>query len=294
MNKKTLLVCAGVLVLAAMTTTALAGHIGGNVKSYTACVTTGGALTKIKEGDSPLNPCTVDQVVAHFSGGDITSIAAQTGGGLTGGGTNGAVSLSLRRDCASGDVVKWNGSTWACAADSNSTYTAGTGLDLTGSEFSIEPVYRVKNSPCPSGHFATGFDSDGDIRCAVPPSSAGVQAYSAHVGAVILAGTTTVISKTIPAGTYLLFASVALVNQDGDDAADGDSEASCSIPGFETGTQQLIWKDGVDTSDTKESLALSSAINHSGGAVELRCTEASPDVDVWNATLTAIKVDSLG
>ena len=52
---------------------------------------------------------------------------------------------------------------------------------------------------CASGQFANGFDADGDIQCAAPASSAGVQAYSAHVGEVILAGTTTVISKAIPA-----------------------------------------------------------------------------------------------
>jgi hypothetical protein len=36
------------------------------------------------------------------------------------------------------------------------------------------------------------------------------------------------------------------------------------------------------------------AINHSGRTVELRWTEDSADVDVFDATLTAITVDSLG
>ena len=39
--------------------------------------------------------------------------------------------------CANGQVGKWNGTAWACAADANTTYTAGAGLDLTGTVFSL-------------------------------------------------------------------------------------------------------------------------------------------------------------
>ncbi len=42
--------------------------------------------------------------------------------------------------CLSGQVVKWSGTAWECAADSNDgggTYTAGAGLELTGSTFSV-------------------------------------------------------------------------------------------------------------------------------------------------------------
>ncbi len=101
------------------------------------------------------------------------------------------------------------------------------------------------------------------------------------------------ISKTLPAASYLLFASVALINQDGNAAADEESEARCKIPGYDTGSVDLVWGD-VETAETKVSVSLASAINHAGGAVELRCEETSADVDVWNATLTAITVDSLG
>lgn len=37
---------------------------------------------------------------------------------------------------ANGQVLKYNGSTWAPAADVNTTYTAGTGLSLSGTTFS--------------------------------------------------------------------------------------------------------------------------------------------------------------
>jgi hypothetical protein len=69
------------------------------------------------------------------SGGTITGVAA--GVGLTGGGTSGNVTLGLTNACAGGQVLKWNGTTWACAndLDSNSggTITAVTaGAGLTG------------------------------------------------------------------------------------------------------------------------------------------------------------------
>lgn len=36
----------------------------------------------------------------------------------------------------SGQVIKWNGSAWAPAADAGTTYTAGTGIDITGTTIS--------------------------------------------------------------------------------------------------------------------------------------------------------------
>ncbi len=288
-------------VITALAGPAIAGHLTEGVKSYTGClVSKDGVIIKINEGNSPSSPCSGGQIAVHFSGGDITKISVT--GALTGGGDNGEVTIGLKPEftlptgCDTGEIAEWDGSAWACGIDNDTTYFAGTGLALGGTNnrtFSVAPDYRVKNTPdCSSGQFATGFASDGDIQCAAP-SAGGVHAYSAHVGATILAGDTLVISKTLPAGTYLLFASVALKNTDGNQADDERSAARCTIPGFDTGTVGLLWDSGLEIAETKESVALSSAINHGGGAVELRCSEESADVDVFNATLTAIKVDSL-
>lgn len=51
------------------------------------------------------------------SDGDITSVGATTGGGLTGGATSGAALLGLLTTCSSTQVLAWNGSAWACAAN---------------------------------------------------------------------------------------------------------------------------------------------------------------------------------
>ncbi len=45
-----------------------------------------------------------------------------------------------------GQVLKWNGSAWEPATDKDTTYTAGAGLDLTGTTFSILGTYQLPQS----------------------------------------------------------------------------------------------------------------------------------------------------
>jgi len=46
-------------------------------------------------------------------------------GGLMGGGTSGTVSLSLPNTCGAGQVLKWNGTVWACANDLDTDTNSG-------------------------------------------------------------------------------------------------------------------------------------------------------------------------
>ena len=277
-----------VLAVAAVGVVAIVGTTSagpaGAVKTFTGCLSAGdGLIIKVKEGTAPKSACSSGQVLARLSGGDITKISVT--GALTlpdgpGTGESGDVTIGLKpeftlpADCATGRVAKWNGSAWTCGVDNDTTYSAGTGLDLSASNaFSIEPDYRVKNTPdCPSGQFATGFDGDGDIQCAAPATPAGVRAYSSTVGETILAGDTVVTSKNLPAGTYLLFASVALLNTDGNANGDGYSVAVCRIPGYSTNNTELVWPD-EEFAESSQSVSLASAIVHAGGPVELRCEE---------------------
>jgi len=64
------------------------------------------------------------------------------------------------------------------------------------------------------------------------------------------------------------------------------------MPGYSTGSNVVRAQASEVTGSA--SLSVSSAITHAGGAVELKCTEEEADIDVLNATLTAIKVGSLG
>jgi hypothetical protein len=303
MRKLTLLAAIAVAIVVAGT--AVAAFPQDNVKLYTGCLTGGGALTYVAEGDSPLQQCSSPKQVVKLSGGDITSVNTPSGSGLSGGNTNGAVTLtldaghSLPTGCTTGEVPKSTGSNaWNCGTDNDHTYTAdGTTLGLSGNTFSIASGYRVKNNqPCDSGKFATGINESGELTCE-SPSTGGIHAYSKTIGTTVLAGETTLISQNLPPGNYLLFASVELVNRDVD-GTDRYSKGRCAIPGYGTTTHVIVWPNQLvdETSATEgaDSVSLSSALaGYSGGTVTLKCTEEEPDIDAFQATLTAIKVDSL-
>lgn len=95
----------------------------------------------ISDGNTVTLPAEVDGVI----GNELTDVG--TTGGLVrlGGGTAldpYKISLSI---CANGEVLKSNGTTWSCQPDAGgSSYTAGNGLQLTGSQFSV-------NSPTCAG-----------------------------------------------------------------------------------------------------------------------------------------------
>lgn len=289
MRRKLSAVALAIGVITVFAGSALAGHLGG-VTSYTGClVSKDGVIIKIKAGESPASPCTGGMVQVHFSGGDITKISVT--GALTGGGDNGEVTIGLKPEftlptgCVTGRVAVWDGSAWVCGIDRDTTYSNGPGLDLTGTTFSLDEAYRVKNTPdCASGQFATGFDSSGNIQCAAEQSG-GVRAFATKIDEKTLAGITRVGVIAPPAGKYLVFASVELVNRD----LDSESSATCELNGgtiYQTGGQDL------DPGEHR-SISLSGYIfDHTGGEIVLTCNEFAADVDVDEASLMAIKVDS--
>ena len=207
---------AAAVVVATFAATAMAGNSESNVTSYTGCLSTsGGTLSLIRAGDAPAKPCPSGSVMAHFSGGDITKITAGSGLRISNGdGTNGHVALALDsaytlpQGCTEGNVAKWSGTGWICAADNDHVYSNGIGLDLIDNEFRIAQSYRVQNNKvCPSGQFFRLIDAAGTFECGSPASQSTSAVRIVYQPTYTFTGPSfeKVVTTNLPEGTYTLF-----------------------------------------------------------------------------------------
>jgi hypothetical protein len=62
--------------------------------------------------------------------GDVTSVGATAGGGLTGGCTRGPCLLGLITTCSTNEILKWGGSSWACAVDGGGGISNSAGSNV--------------------------------------------------------------------------------------------------------------------------------------------------------------------
>jgi DNA-binding transcriptional MerR regulator len=87
-----------------------------------------------------------------------------TGAGLTGGGNlTSDRSLSINSPiCAGTDKLQWNGTGFTCSSDTDTTYTAGSGLTLTDTSFSLGGSLAAATDLNLSGHDFT-FTGAGNI-----------------------------------------------------------------------------------------------------------------------------------
>lgn len=306
-----------VLAAAAVGVVLLAGVASagpaGDVKSFTGCLVAGdGVIVKVKEGNSPKSACTTGQTLARLSGGDITKISVT--GALTlpdgpGTGESGDVTIGLKPEftlpanCPTGRVAKWNGSAWTCGMDNDTTYTASTGLDLSGGAFSIQPAYRVKNSPdCAGGQFATGFDSDGVIDCEAPTSSLAV--YQTRRGDFVdipkTDGTNAVdiLTLSLPAGKYLVDAAGTLGDDSGTCCGSQEVSAGCYLR--DGAGNELSPRSDVDLSGEsgpngpQASMTISWGVTLSAnGVVKLTCSTFDGSDVISDAHMTALGISSV-
>jgi hypothetical protein len=158
------------------------------VPTWTGCYNpSGGTINKLQQGAVPLRTCVAPSFPVMVSSGDITSISV--GGGLTGGGDNGDITItldakySLPQACMTGGIPKWNGTAWECGVDHDTTYSAGTGLSLTSSIFSIVPGFRLPQG-CQSGQVAVSNGSD-SWTCANQPAAPIAHSATSGIGAVL-------------------------------------------------------------------------------------------------------------
>jgi trimeric autotransporter adhesin len=90
--------------------------------------------------------------------GTITGVTTAEGSGLSGGGTSGALDLSLNTSCAANQILQWNGSAWACSSAGTGTITGVTaGTGLTGGGTSGVITLNVNTSTVPLLNAANTF-----------------------------------------------------------------------------------------------------------------------------------------
>ena len=98
-----------------------------------------------------------------------SSLTVNASSPLTGGGAvslGGSTSLGLTSSCGSGQILKWNGSAWACAADNNSGGTVtsvGSGLGLTGGPITSSGTLSINTSVVPQLAGANSFTNNNAI-----------------------------------------------------------------------------------------------------------------------------------
>ena len=158
-----LLTAAAVGLLTFGVGTAVAVFPDTDVKTYTGCLTSGGTVVYVKEGNLPTQTCTSPKQLVKLGGGDITKVSVT--GALTGGGDNGAVTIGLDSkataptSCGDGQLMRWNATDqgWVC----RDKYAAGTGLGLASDKsFSVSDSYRLPQS-CGAGTVAKSNGAGG-------------------------------------------------------------------------------------------------------------------------------------
>jgi hypothetical protein len=127
---------------------------GLSLSGTTFSIASGGVTTGMLADGAVTDPKIVSVSWSKITGAPnfLTGVVAQNP--LTGAGTSGNP-LRLINGTSAGQILKWNGTQWALANDNDTTYSAGAGLSLSGTTFSIA-----------SGGVTTGMLADGAVTSA--------------------------------------------------------------------------------------------------------------------------------
>jgi len=112
-----------------------------------------------KENTSASHPPELDLVFAGIAG-----ITTTSGSGLTGGGASGTLNLSLLTSCAANQVLRWNGTAWACSSSGTGTVTSvGSGLGLKGGPITGSGTLSIDTTTVPLLNAANTFTGNQSV-----------------------------------------------------------------------------------------------------------------------------------
>jgi hypothetical protein len=100
---------------------------GGTTGDVTVSLLTTCGMGQVLKWNGSTWVCAADIDTDTNSGGDITSVTTSAASGLVGGVASGDAAISLLTNCSAGQLLKWNGAAWGCAADADTN----SGGDIT-------------------------------------------------------------------------------------------------------------------------------------------------------------------
>ena len=99
--------------------------------------TTAPAETGLKVASNGQITFATGQTFPGTGAGTITGVTTTSGSGLTGGGTSGALNLSLTNTCTTNQILKWSGTAWACATQASGGTVTSVALSAPTSDFTV-------------------------------------------------------------------------------------------------------------------------------------------------------------
>jgi hypothetical protein len=185
-------------------------------------------------------------------------------------------------------IPSWNTTAWSCGTDANTTYNAGTGLDLSGTTFSVEPTYRLPQS-CSMNQIAKWNGSAWACQAdqGLTQISAPIAEVSGSISIPAGGAAKLITDVTAPSsGNYLVIASVQLLS---DNDADEFSSVECTAGG----TTASFGSVGLNNQSVLTSTLIGATVVLGGSKIPLTCGAApgAAGIVVSYATIVAVKLN---